>query len=42
MNANYLPKKKIANPGRAAEALKWLDRLRQDQLEAAVAGRIAE
>jgi hypothetical protein len=42
MNANYLPKKKIPNSARAAEALEWLDRLRQDQLEAARAGRIAE
>jgi hypothetical protein len=40
MNIN--PKNKPARSARAAEALEWLDRLRQDQLEAARAGRIAE
>jgi hypothetical protein len=39
MNAN--PKNKPANSARA-EARQWLERLRQDQLEAALAGRIAE
>jgi hypothetical protein len=40
MNAN--PKNKPANSARIAEARQWLERLRQDQLEAALAGRIAE
>jgi hypothetical protein len=39
MNAN--PKNKPASLARA-EARQWLERLRQDQLEAALAGRIAE
>lgn len=38
---NFNPKNKPANLARA-EARQWLERLRQDQLEAALAGRIAE